>query len=463
MSFESRPGSVTGLDDDRLATAAVSLVISELEWTPDVSPAVMDRISRDAVAYPEHFDRRPRPEARAAGTTGVRSAKRTLGRMAVFAVIAIVLAAVVVVVASANGAEAAEGSEVRIELEEVAAGFDEPTLVTNAGDGSGDLYVVEQPGRIWRLAAGGTPNALFLDLSDEVVTSFEQGLLGLVFHPAYEDNRRFYVNYTRRGDGATVVSEFSAVDDVVDPGSEREIIVIEQPFGNHNAGDLWFDASGMLLVPTGDGGSGGDPLGSGQNPDSLLGKMLRLDVDSGDPYAVPADNGFAATDAHRPEIHAKGLRNPWRISVDPIGGHIYIGDVGQSGFEEVSVMVGGAGGQSFGWNEVEGPECFVRDCDLAAHTPPATWYGRDGGCSIVGGHVYRGSAQPALDGVYLFGDFCSGTIWGADADALVAGAADSVPIGAMRGTLVSFGADEAGELYVVDQGGSIFRVVTEAA
>jgi glucose/arabinose dehydrogenase len=460
MGFESGPGTVTGMPDDKLATAAVSLAISELEWTPDVAPAVMDRISRDAVAYPEQFDRRPVRAEPPPPPMRQRSAGRTLGRLAVFAGLVVIIVALVTFAASANATAAS--TDLRIELQEVASGFDRPILVTHAGDGSDRLYVVEQTGRIWLLTDEGVPATPFLDVSGAITAGGERGLLGLAFHPGYAENGRFFVNYTREEDGATVVSEFFAVDGVVDPASQREILVIGQPFGNHNAGDLAFDADGMLLVPTGDGGSGGDPQGHGQRPDSLLGKLLRLDVDSAQPYVVPPDNGFASTDGYRPEIHAKGLRNPWRISVDPDGGHIYIGDVGQSRFEEISVLPGGVGGQSFGWNEVEGPECYVDGCDLAAHAPPAAFYSHDEGCSVTGGHVYRGQAQPGLAGIYLFGDVCSGTIWGADAASLVAGQADPVPIGEMRGTLVSFGVDGAGELYAVDHGGSIHHVVTEA-
>jgi glucose/arabinose dehydrogenase len=259
-----------------------------------------------------------------------------------------------------------------------------------------------------------------------------------------------------------VVSELTAVGVAADRSSERQLLLIEQPFANHNGGHLAFDAAGMLLIGTGDGGGGGDPLGSGQDPETLLGKLLRIDVDGGEPYGIPSNNGFADDEAYRPEIHSSGLRNPWRFSVDPVGGHIYIGDVGQGRFEEISVAPRGRGGQSFGWNEVEGPVCFVDGCDLEAHTPPALSYTHEEGCSVVGGHVYRGTEQPALEGVYVFGDFCSEVIWGTTADDLVANQALAVPIGAIDGTLVSFGVDERGELYAVDQGGRILHVVTEA-
>jgi glucose/arabinose dehydrogenase len=426
---------------------------------------VLDRIARDAVAYPEQFDRRTAMRAPKAPPPPIeRSAKRTIGRLAVFGVIILIIIGLVAFAATAS-ATAANLEGLQVELEETVAGFDQPLLLTHAGDGSGTTYVVEKGGRIWDVdAAGGRAEQPVLDLSEAVATSSEQGLLGLAFHPSFADNGRLFVDYTRASDGATVVSEFSAAGGIVDPGTERVLLVIEQPFGNHNGGNIAFDAGGMLLIGTGDGGGGGDPRGSGQDPSSLLGKLLRLDVDADEePYGIPSDNGFAGNEAYRPEIHALGLRNPWRFSVDPVGGHIYIGDVGQSSYEEISVAPNGRGGQSFGWNAVEGPQCFTSGCDLAAHTPPALSYGRGDGCSVVGGYVYRGSAQPGLEGVYVFGDYCSGTIWGADADQLVAGSATFVPIGAIDGRLVSFGVDESGELYAVDLGGRILHVVTEAS
>ncbi|MEX1296798.1 MAG: PQQ-dependent sugar dehydrogenase [Candidatus Limnocylindrales bacterium] len=463
MSVERHPGSLSALADDQLATAAVSLVVGELEWAPDVAPATLDRIARDAVAYPEQFDRRRVPTVpRVQPRHEEPSTRRTVARLAVFGLILVVIIGLVAFAATAS-AEAADLEGLQVELVESAGGFEQPLLVTHAGDGSGTRYVVEQGGSIWAVDREGVRSeSRFLDLRDAVSVSFEQGLLGLAFHPAFGDNGRFFVNYTRAGDGATVVSEFTVAGGVVDRDSERQLLVIDQPFANHNGGHVTFDAAGMLLIGTGDGGNGGDPLGSGQDPASLLGKLLRIDVDGDPPYGIPADNGFAGSADHRPEIHALGLRNPWRFSVDPVGGHIYIGDVGQGSFEEISVAPEGRGGQSFGWNAVEGPVCFTDGCDLEAHTPPAISYGRDEGCSVVGGHVYRGTEQPALAGVYVFGDFCSETIWGAKADDLVAGQAAAVPIGTIDGTLVSFGVDESGELYAVDQGGRILHVVTEA-
>ncbi len=467
MTFENQPGSVTGMSDDQLGTIAIALVLSELEWSPDVAPAVMDRISRDAIAYPEQFDRRPAPTtAPPEQPESDRSASRTLGRILVFGVLMAVVVALVFVAATANAARAAVAdlATISLEFDEVARGFDQPVHVVAAGDGSGQLYVVEQPGRARIVEADGSTRAEpFLDLSSAVTAGGEQGLLGLAFHPRYATNGRLFVNYTRAGDGATVVSELAAVDGRVDAASERQLLLIEQPFANHNGGMIAFDASGYLLVGMGDGGAGGDPLSSGQDPSTLLGKLLRLDVDNGDPYGIPPDNGFAATDAHRPEIHAMGLRNPWRFSVDPVGGHVYVGDVGQDSWEEVSVLPGGAGGLNLGWGDVEGPECFVADCDLSAYAAPALWYGPDEGCTIIGGYVYRGTAQPALDGVYLFGDYCSGRIWGAIADEMVAGSAEARQLGSIEGSLSSFGIDDAGELYLVDRDGRILIAVSTEA
>jgi hypothetical protein len=362
-------------------------------------------------------------------------------------------------------ATAASGlDELAIAMDPVADGFEQPVFVTSAPGEPDLLYVVEQPGRVRVMDTGGDRLAEpFLDITASVESGGERGLLGLAFHPAYADNGRFFVNYTRVGDGATVVSEFSAANGTAEARSERELLVIEQPYPNHNGGMIAFDAHGKLLIGVGDGGSGGDPLGAGQDPGNLLGKLLRIDVDAGDPYGIPADNGFAGSDSHRPEIHAIGLRNPWRFSVDPVGGHVYIGDVGQGQWEEISLLPGGIGGLDFGWNEMEGPVCFQDGCDPARHTAPVLSYDHDEGCSVTGGYAYRGAAEPALEGVYLFGDYCSGTVWAARVDEMLAGSAVAVPVFRFDGRLVSFGADAAGELYAVDRGGRILRIVAGEA
>lgn len=465
MPAQGSPASLGLLPDETLGAIAVSVAVGDVDWSPDVAPAVMDRISRDAVAYPEQFDRRMQPGDGSLEVTAPRSAKRTLGRLVVFALIAAGIVAIVLFAATANVAAAERSPDgLRIGLRPFAVGFDGPIFATAPADGSGDLYVVEQAGRIWRVSADGTvgPEAV-LDMAEAVQTSYEQGLLGLAFHPDFASNGRVFIDYTRVGDGATVVSELLVRDGIGDRGSERELLVIEQPYWNHNGGMLAFDAAGMLLIGMGDGGAGGDPHGNGQDPSSLLGKLLRIDVDSGDPYGIPPDNGFAGVDGFRPEIHAMGLRNPWRFSVDPATGDIFVGDVGQGDWEEISVLPGGRGGQSFGWNAVEGPACFTDGCDLEAHVGPALAYSHDEGCTVIGGHVARGTGQPALEGLYLFGDYCSGTIWAAPAEDVVGGTATAVQVGVMDGTLVSFGTDEAGTIYAVDQGGRILQVVTEAS
>ena len=355
-------------------------------------------------------------------------------------------------------------AELEIQTVVVADGLDQPVFVTSAPGEPADLYVVEQPGRIQVVGPNGAiADEPFLDISDALTFGGERGLLGLAFHPEYAQNGRLFINYTRASDGATVVSEITAADGSADRDSERELLVIEQPFGNHNGGMIAFDAAGMLLVGTGDGGSAGDPLGGGQDPGNLLGKLLRIDVDTGDPYGIPADNGFVASDAYRPEIHASGLRNPWRFSVDPQGGHVYIGDVGQGEWEEISLLPDGVGGLDFGWNVMEGPECYESACDASAHTLPVLSYDHGEGCSVTGGYVYRGAVQPDLEGVYLYGDYCSGTIWAASAAEMLAGTANATPVLEFDGSLVSFGVDEAGELYAVDRDGRILRIVAGEA
>jgi glucose/arabinose dehydrogenase len=396
------------------------------------------------------------PAFRAALGTGPSRPLLLAGRIALA-----ILASVALALSSGHLTQAANDSDaVAIDMVAVAEGFEQPVFVAAAPGEAGTLYVVEQRGLV-RVTDrdGAVAEQPFVDLTADVSFGGERGLLGLAFHPDYEANGRFFVNYTRAADGATVVSEITATEGSADPASERQLLLIDQPFGNHNGGMIAFDASGMLLIGTGDGGAGGDPLGAGQDPSSLLGKLLRIDVDAGDPYAIPADNGFADEDAFRPEIHALGLRNPWRFSVDAAGGHVYIGDVGQGSWEEVSMLPAGRGGFNFGWNAVEGPECFSDGCDVSAFASPVLAYRHDEGCSIVGGHTYRGTQQPALEGIYLFGDYCSGTIWAAPADAMLSGIASATPVHEFDGDLVSFGADEAGELYAVDQRGRILRIV----
>jgi glucose/arabinose dehydrogenase len=349
-----------------------------------------------------------------------------------------------------------------VSISDFAAGLRSPVFATGRRDGSGGLLVVEQGGTIRIVNSEGSmqPTA-FLDISDRVVVGGEQGLLGLALHPDYENNGHFYVDYTRQPDGATVVSEFQANDRFADPASERVLLTIPQPFANHNGGMVAFDASGMLMIGMGDGGGGGDPDGNGQNQRALLGKLLRIDVNGGDPYLIPADNPFATSAEALPEIWALGLRNPWRFSFDRQTGDLWIGDVGQGKWEEIDAEPAGQGGRNYGWNTMEGKHCFSGSgCDEAGLTLPVAAYGHTLGCTVVGGYVYRGSAFPILSGGYLYADYCSGTIWGLSAaDGLANGTAKAEVLLESGVIISSFAEDEAGELYVLDlRGGRVLKL-----
>jgi glucose/arabinose dehydrogenase len=324
------------------------------------------------------------------------------------------------------------------------------------------LYVVEQGGRVRVVRNGQLQSTSFLDVSGRISSGGERGLLGLAFHPLFATNRRFFVNYTNpRGD--THVAELRAASaDAADPGSERVLLVVPQPFANHNGGGLAFDGSGRLLIALGDGGSGGDPLNSGQRLDTLLGKILRIDVDSGNPYAVPADNPFLGTPGAAAEIWAYGLRNPFRISVDRPSGDLYIGDVGQDRIEEIDVgLAARRGGENYGWRTLEGSLCFSPEsgCNRSGLTMPVHEYSHAEGCSVTGGVVYRGCRMPDLAGTYFFGDFCSGFV---RSFRLVDGRASDVRdwTAGLRGidSPSSFGLDADGEVYVVDYDGEVYRL-----
>lgn len=297
-----------------------------------------------------------------------------------------------------------------------------PVDITHAGDDR--LFVVQQAGQIQIVTADGTVlNTPFLDISDRVYyeqTSFsEQGLLGLVFHPNYANNGYFYVNYTSEPDGLmTHIARFSVTADpnIADPNSEQILLAIEQPYPNHNAGDLAFGPDGYFYIPMGDGGDANDPQHFAQDPQSLLGKMLRLDVDNGSPYAIPPDNPFVNDPNVRDEIWAIGLRNPWRISFDRLTGDLYLGDVGQADWEEVDFHPAGtSAGQNYGWSCYEGnhlnPNSTQPNCGPAGdYTAPIFEYDHNSGdCAITGGFVYRGSRYLQMFGRYLFTDYCSGT------------------------------------------------------
>lgn len=309
------------------------------------------------------------------------------------------------------------------------------------------------------------PDTPFLDITDRVGSSAnEQGLLGLAFHPDYGQNGHFFVCYTDLL-GDTVVSRFSSEPgaDQAAADGERVLLQVDQPAANHNGGQLAFGPDGYLYIGLGDGGGAGDRYGNGQNPESLLAKILRIDVDGGEPYAVPADNPFAGQEGVRPETWAMGLRNPWRFSFDRATGDLYIADVGQSRYEEINIQAAsGAGGENYGWPIMEGRHCYRQEtCDQSGLTLPVAEYTHAQGCSVTGGYVYRGQEFPTLEGVYLFGDYCSGTIWGLARDA--GGAWQMAGLAQSDQQLTAFGEDESGELYTLDAGeGTLYRIVLGA-
>ena len=301
----------------------------------------------------------------------------------------------------------------------VTGGLTSPVDVADPGNGSGRLFVVEQRGRIRTIDQNRLTDQPFLDISSEVKSGGEQGLLGLAFHPNFPTDPRFFVDYTDL-DGDTVISEFRvnrADADVADAGSERRLLDIDQPFANHNGGGVVFGPDGKLYIAMGDGGSGGDPQGNGQRTDTLLAKILRIDIDSSDgtqrPYGIPADNPFVGVTGASPEIWLTGLRNPWRIRFDRATGDLWIGDVGQAAWEEIDVARAGVGGLNFGWNVMEGFHCFApsEGCDRTGLTLPVAEYGHDLGCAVIGGVVVRDAGQPSFDGWYVFSDSCSGNLW----------------------------------------------------
>jgi glucose/arabinose dehydrogenase len=350
----------------------------------------------------------------------------------------------------------------RVSFTPFADGLDSPVFLTHAGDGSGVLYIVEQGGRIVTAdASGAAGDAPFLDIAERIRSGGEQGLLGLAFHPDYPADDRFFVMYTASNGGANTIAEFHAPDGVGDPASERVLLAIEDFAGNHNGGMVAFGADGYLYAGTGDGGGGGDPQRNGQDPGALLGKILRIDIEGGDPYGIPADNPGASGGELAPEVWALGLRNPWRFSFDRRTGDLWIGDVGQGAWEEVDAQPAGEGGGNFGWNIMEGPDCFGGgECDTEGLTLPVAAYGRgEGGCVVIGGYVYRGDAQPDAHGTYLYADVCTGQFWGLDAAAALRdGSAQPVELLVGDPALSSFGEDEAGELYAVGLGGSVTRL-----
>jgi len=366
---------------------------------------------------------------------------------------------------SKNPPPSGGGPPPTLALTPVVSGLSSPVDLQFPGDGSSRLFVVQQAGAVRIVTNGSLVATPFLDITSKVNSGGEMGLLGLAFHPQFSQNHLFYVHYDRMSAAQvqSVIAEYhvSAGDpNVADPNSERILFTVDQPFTNHKGGQIVFGPDGFLYIGFGDGGSGGDPQGNGQNLQTMLGKMLCIDVNSqsaGKQYAIPATNPFASGGG-LPEIWAYGLRNPWRFSFERGGSRLFVGDVGQDQFEEVDIL---EGGKNYGWNVMEGMHCFnpASGCNMNDLTMPIAEYSHSEGEAIVGGFVYKGAAIPKLAGAYVFGDYSSGTIW-----ELV----ESPPGTWTRTKLLStgrkvssFGQDLAGDLYVVDYSGSVLKLVAQ--
>jgi glucose/arabinose dehydrogenase len=351
--------------------------------------------------------------------------------------------------------------QIQIRFTPVVTGLSKPIGITNSGNGDNRLFVLEKGGLV-RVIENGTLLATpFLDLSNQVSQGGEQGLLGIAFPPGYGSKGYFYVNYTNLA-GDTVIARYRLGSNAnqADPLSEEVILQIDQPFPNHNGGQLAFGADGYLYIGMGDGGGGGDPQNNAQNPATLLGKILRIDVESGTkPYAIPTSNPFqSSTDGYRDEIWAIGLRNPWRFSFDRQTGDLYIGDVGQNHFEEINVQPASSqGGENYGWRIREGTLPFYGS-GLASKgfTSPITGYDHSQGASVTGGFVYRGTTPSDLQGVYLYGDFANGRIWGLRRNGTLW---ESKLLLDTDFTIAAFGEDSTGNLYIADYSkGTIYQL-----
>jgi glucose/arabinose dehydrogenase len=350
-------------------------------------------------------------------------------------------------------------------LQEVASGLAFPLFLTSPPGDNARLFVVEKTGRIRIVRNGSLLSTPFLDVSAKVSNGSEQGLLGLAFHPGYATNGRFVINYTD-GSGDTRISIFqvSANPDVANPASEQVILTVDQPYANHNGGMVAFGPDGKLYIGMGDGGSGGDPQGNGQNRNALLGKILRVEVSATGQLSVPSDNPFVGQSGIRPEIWSYGVRNPWRFSFDRQTRDFYMADVGQNAREEINLSTSATQfgrGLNYGWNRMEGTACYSPSsgCNQSGLTLPVLDYSHSDGCSVTGGYVYRGQDVPALSGLYFYADYCEGWVrsfrWNGNA------AADQREWAALKpgGQISSFGEDARGELYVMTSGGKVFRFV----
>lgn len=375
------------------------------------------------------------------------------------------------------------GQQTRLAIMPVATELHKPVAITHAGDTSGRLFIILQTGQIVIHDGVNILPVPFLDISGLVLCCGERGLLSVAFHPGYRLNGRFFVNYTNSS-GDTVIAEYKVSDDPdrADPGSAVILLEIPQPTKFHNGGQLQFGPDGYLYIGTGDGGSydwksegyTGDNTGldfqnNAQDKSKLLGKMLRIDIDSSHPYAVPLTNPFADISGARGEIWSMGLRNPWRFSFDRLTGDLFIADVGRSSNEEVNLQPSSSSGaENYGWPYMEGSLCHAppEQCEGKLLVKPILEYDHGSGCAIIGGYRYRGRMVPMLDGVYIYGDFCSGTIWGAYENGN--GKWISKQLFDSRLAISAFGEDENGEIYIADYGGylsqykgAVYRLVPD--
>jgi glucose/arabinose dehydrogenase len=349
-------------------------------------------------------------------------------------------------------------TSVALRLEVVASGLNNPVYLTSPR-GDARLFVVEQPGRIRIVSNGSLLPTPFLDITSKVGSGGERGLLSVAFDPAYATSGLFFVNYTDL-QGHTRIERYRVGSNanVADAASARLVLMIEQPFANHNGGHVLFGLDGMLYIPMGDGGSAGDPGNRAQDRSNMLGDLLRLDV-SQEPYRIPANNPYVGQSSVRNEIWAYGLRNPWRIWFDRTDNLLYIADVGQGQQEEVNVVPAATGGQNYGWRLMEGNSCFnPTNCDRTGLTLPVLTYSHNDGCSITGGIVYRGSRIPALRGHYFYSDYCEGWV---RSFRYVNGSATEQrtwQVGSPR-SITSYGEDSAGEMYLMSGNGTVYRFV----
>lgn len=348
----------------------------------------------------------------------------------------------------------------RISVFRHVTGLDRPVHITNAADGSRRMFVVEQRGRIIEVRGNAPLKESFLDIAGRVSCCGERGLLSVAFPPDYTAKRHVYVYYTDIN-GDTVVARYRSGGDggAPDPESEEILLTVSQPFPNHNGGQLAFGPDGYLYIGTGDGGAGGDPLENGQKAGARLGKILRIDVESSDsPYGIPGDNPYLVLRGYRPDIWALGLRNPWRFSFDRQTGDLYIADVGQDRYEEINFQPAASqGGENYGWNIMEGTRCFKpAPCDKTGLAMPVAEYDHSRGCSVTGGFVYRGREFPEMQGIYFYGDYCSGRIWGLRRSGMTWETAELLDTDL---SISTFGEDEEGNLYIADhETGSIYRL-----